>query len=114
MRISRTFMICSLIIAILLCLHAVAEAQPGQIVGRVTDSESGSALPNANILIQGTTIGAASDIHGNYVIRNVPPGEHEITVRYLGYQEITFTVEVDAGERVEHNVGMRPRALRGE
>ncbi len=37
----------------------------GKIAGKVTDSESGAAMSAANIYIEGTTLGADSDINGD-------------------------------------------------
>ncbi|MDZ7318986.1 MAG: TonB-dependent receptor [candidate division KSB1 bacterium] len=89
-------------------------AQAGQIVGRVTDSETGHALPGANIFQKGTSLGAATDLNGNFIITNVPPGTYQITVRYIGYEEVTFTVQVGLNERVKRDVKLKPQAVRGE
>ena len=50
-------------------------ADNGTIKGRIVDSETGEALPGANVAILGTGLGAATDLRGNYTIGNVPPGE---------------------------------------
>ena len=46
----------------------------GKISGRITDEVSGEPLIGANILLQGTSTGAATDIEGYYHIMNVSPG----------------------------------------
>ncbi|MDZ7290633.1 MAG: TonB-dependent receptor [candidate division KSB1 bacterium] len=60
----------------------------GKIAGRVTDAESGEALPGANVVIEETTLGAATDLNGNYVILNVPPGVYTVMFSYIGYQPV--------------------------
>ena len=40
----------------------------GKISGKVLDAESGTPLPGVNIILEGTTLGAASDLQGNYII----------------------------------------------
>ncbi len=60
----------------------------GKLTGKVTDKETGEPLPFVNITIVGTNIGAATDINGNYVILNIPPGKYTVKVQYIGYQTI--------------------------
>ncbi|MDA3860599.1 MAG: carboxypeptidase-like regulatory domain-containing protein, partial [Melioribacteraceae bacterium] len=45
----------------------------GKISGRITDATTGEPLPFANIILMGTTMGAASDFDGYFNILNVPP-----------------------------------------
>lgn len=66
--------------------------------GKITDTR-GEALPGANILVPGTTMGTASDDQGGYqfVIAN-PGAETVIEVRYLGYKTGRQTVSQRSGE----------------
>ena len=48
--------------------------QNGTLTGKVTDSSTGEPLPGANIYIEGKTIGAVTDVEGNYRLLNVPSG----------------------------------------
>ncbi len=114
MKISLIIIKCSLIVAILLSSSVIVEAQTGQIVGRVTDIETGNALPGANIFLKGTSIGAASDIDGYYFITNVPPGTYDVTAKYIGYEEVTFTIQIGLNEKVTHDVKMKSQAVKGE
>jgi len=61
----------------------------GKIAGRVTDSRS-EALIGANILIDGTLMGAATDLNGDYFIINVPPGTYKLRVRMMGYESLVM------------------------
>ena len=65
-----------------------------KISGVVKDAATGEPLPGANVMIVGTSIGAATDIKGEYEIPSVPPGQYEIRVTYLGYFDETQTVKV--------------------
>ncbi len=62
----------------------------GKILGKVIDSQTGEGIPFANVIIEGTSIGAASDIEGNFVIVNVPPDVYTVTASYIGYQKVTI------------------------
>ncbi|MCX6149388.1 MAG: TonB-dependent receptor [Ignavibacteriales bacterium] len=65
-------------------------AQTGKIVGKATDLQTGDPLIGANIIVEGTSLGAATNANGEYVILNVPPGTYTVKARYLGYREVTY------------------------
>src|SRR4030042_5035964 len=114
MKMGPTMMRFLLAVAMLLGATVIAEAQTGQIAGRVTDSETGSALPGANIFLKGTSLGAASDIDGNYIIPNVPPGTYNVTVKYIGYEDLNFTVQVVPNDKVKRDLELKPQVVRGQ
>lgn len=64
-------------------------AQSGKISGKVTDARTGEALPFVNIIIEGTTQGAASDIEGYYSIIGVRPGTFNVKASAIGYNPQT-------------------------
>lgn len=75
----------------LLLLPALLLAQSGKIRGKVTDLNSGEPLVGANVLVVGTSLGAATDINGEYTILNLTAGTYEVKSSYIGYQTITQT-----------------------
>ena len=80
-------------------LASVSHAQSGSIYGSVFDQESGEELIGANVLIMGTTMGAATDLDGKYTIRSVAPGTYTLRFSYVGYATKTVSdVVVTAGE----------------
>jgi hypothetical protein len=46
----------------------------GKIAGKVTNTETGETMPGANVVIEGTTYEAATDMNGSYFILNVQSG----------------------------------------
>lgn len=69
--------------------------ETGKLAGKVTDAQTGEPLVGANIIIDGTTMGAASDLDGDYYIINVPPGTYSVTASMVGYQKVnTQDVEI--------------------
>ncbi len=76
----------------------------GKISGKVTDRETGEALIGANVLIEATNFGAATDLNGNYVILNVPVGTYTLRCSYVGYTNVTIhNIGVSAGLTTERN-----------
>ena len=68
----------STILFLLLLLPAMALAQSGKLRGQITDQETGEALVGANIIIVGTSYGAATDVNGEYIVLNLIPGVYEV------------------------------------
>lgn len=67
-----------------------AFAQSGKIAGRVTDGTTGDPLPFVNVIILGTSQGAATDIDGYYSILNVRPGTYSVRASAIGYNAVTI------------------------
>ena len=72
-------------------------AQKGNITGQITNSETGEPLVGANVVIQGTALGAATGMNGFYEIRNVPVGTYTLKVSFIGYDEAITDVQVTSG-----------------
>ncbi|NVM01832.1 MAG: carboxypeptidase-like regulatory domain-containing protein, partial [Candidatus Helarchaeota archaeon] len=57
----------------------------GKVQGTILDSESNEPLPGVNIMIEGTTLGAATDESGFFFIINIPPGTYSLKASMIGY-----------------------------
>ncbi|MDQ7052500.1 MAG: carboxypeptidase-like regulatory domain-containing protein [candidate division KSB1 bacterium] len=97
-----------LVLALMLLPFSVF-AGNGQIKGKVTDSSTGDGLPGANVLIEGTTLGAASDAQGNFVIYNVPPGTYTVKATYIGYNILKKQVQVNSDETATVDFALQNR-----
>ena len=62
------------IIVILIFTSSFLFAQSGSIKGYITDEATGDILPGANVSLEGTSLGASTDLEGKYVINKVPVG----------------------------------------
>ncbi len=79
-------------------VSALFAGTAGKISGQVIDKATGDPLPGCNILVEGTILGAASDLDGNYYIINVPPGTYTLRFMMIGYGQLKVTdveVQVD-------------------
>ena len=84
-----------LIIMLTLGMFSGLMAQ-GSIVGSVTDAD-GNALPGANVAVEGTSLGAATDGNGSYSISGVPAESYTLTASFIGYESSSQSVTVGAG-----------------
>lgn len=73
-------------------------AQDGVIRGFVYDKDNGEPIIFTNVILEGTSLGATTDIDGFYAIPKVPHGTYTLSCSYIGYE--TATVEVTLREKV--------------
>lgn len=77
------------VLSLIFFAFTTIQAQSGKIAGRVTDGTTGEPLPFVNIVIEGTTQGAASDIDGYFSIIGVRPGTYSVKASAIGYNSQT-------------------------
>ncbi len=85
--------------ALFLLLSTFVLAQNGTLSGKVLDVKTNEAIIGANVIIEGTTVGAATDIDGKFQINNIKPGTYNIIVSFITYktQKISAVV-VESGK----------------
>jgi len=90
---------------LLLCITTISvmATSTGSIKGKVIAEHTGEALPFVNIFLEvdEKTQGAQTDLDGRYLIDNIPAGKYEISASYIGYENSTKEVRVEAGKTVE-------------
>jgi hypothetical protein len=62
----------------------------GKLAGFIKDKKTGEPLPGVNVMIKGTTMGAATDADGQYYIVNIPVGTYTVEVSMIGYQKLVI------------------------
>jgi hypothetical protein len=72
------------------------QAQMATIIATVSDS-AGNPLPDAILQLVGTSRRGTSDARGRVVISGVSPGKYTVSVRHLGYRELTSELAFTAG-----------------
>jgi len=83
-----------------------------QISGKLIDAQTGEPVVGGAIQIEGTSIGALSDIDGNYVVRKVPEGVHNLIVKCVGYSELRVEeVTVGEGETPKLDLTISPETI---
>jgi len=79
----------------------------GKLTGKVIDANTKEPLPFVNIIILGTNLGAATDIDGNYIILNIPPGSYNVKAQYIGYQPVIVegvSISIDLTTKQDFNL----------
>ena len=100
-----------LVLALACPILLVAQAPTGTISGRVTDASVGRGLPDVQITVTGTRIGALTGPNGEYTLTGVPTGPRTITVRRIGYQPATQAVQVVPGATTTADVALGVSAI---
>ena len=101
---------CSLI-AVLLLLTTAARAQTGTIRGFVYDKATGEPVIFTNVILKGTTTGAATDVNGYYSISKIAPGTYTLMVTYLGYDTLTKVVSVARDQIITEKLFLNKSAI---
>lgn len=88
-------------------LPCLAFSQTGKISGLVIDKNTQENLIGVNITIDGTTLGATSDIDGKYEITNLAGGTYKLIFSYIGYADKSVeNVTVRDNETTSLNVNL--------
>lgn len=87
----------SLLVWILLLSAYTLWAQPGSISGTISTAD-GKAAEYVNVSIKDTNKGTTSDVGGYFEIRKVAPGNYQLMVSFVGFDQIEKDVEVKSGE----------------
>jgi len=90
-------------------------AQNATITGYVTDEDTEEPLPGANVVIEGTSMGDATNLKGFYEIPGVPPGNYTLKISYIGYNTKEIEINVQPGQEIEKDVALQYGArVKGE
>lgn len=97
--------------AFLLVFTGSGYSQGVDIRGVITDSTTSEKLPFANVVLVGTSKGAASNINGFYLIPNVPPGDYTLAVSSVGFEKKSLPIYVGLTGPVVINVALSATAV---
>ena len=101
-------------ILFLFLVGSVYAGVTGKIAGRIVDAETMQPLPGVNVMVEGTMMGAVTDITGNYIILNVPVGTYRLKASMMGYSAIiveNIRVSIDLTTKVDFNLSVEALKL---
>ncbi|MCK4822252.1 carboxypeptidase-like regulatory domain-containing protein, partial [bacterium] len=84
------------------------------ISGYVTDQETGETIIGVNIMVEGSSKGAATDVKGFFIIRNINPGDVVLHFSHIAYEELFRTINLKNKNIFLENISLKPRSIRTE
>lgn len=98
------------LVGFLLCAAPLSAQSTGNIRGRVVDSASSQALPNASVTVEGTQHRALTRVDGTFDLIGVPTGTYGVRARRIGYGSSIQQVTVAAGSTATADFTLTPKA----
>ena len=107
---------------LLFAIGLVQAGTTGKLAGSVTIKGTGEPMIGANVLINETDLGTATDAEGNYYILQIPPGKYSIRFTMIGYRDLLMNdvrIQVDLtttinAELSESVIGMNEVVVQAE
>jgi outer membrane receptor protein involved in Fe transport len=86
----------------------------GKLAGVVTGPD-GEPLPGVNVVIEGSTRGAATNLDGEYFILSVPPGLYTVSASMVGFQKVQYqNVRIQVDRTTTIDFRMQEEAYEGQ
>lgn len=97
---------------LILILNSNTFAAIGSIEGTIFDKKTRETLVGAQVVLEGTSIGAVTNFDGHFLIDNIKPGTYNIKISYISYNPIVFEgVVVAANKRLQLNAEMEEATI---
>ncbi|MBN2090413.1 TonB-dependent receptor, partial [candidate division KSB1 bacterium] len=91
----------------------IANAMPGDgsIKGKVIDKKTKEPLPGVNVIVEHTTVGAATDKNGDFVITHVSTGQLHLVASMMGYKREHKIIHIQPDETTVVNFELEATIL---
>ncbi|MEZ5360402.1 MAG: TonB-dependent receptor [Candidatus Zixiibacteriota bacterium] len=111
----KTILYVALSLLLISSLAAQDVNHTGTISGTVIDAETQTPLVGASVQIVDSDKGAAADLDGRFMIRNVPVGAYSLNVRSMGYTPAIETdVVVKSGKNTTVEIELHMSTVEGK
>ncbi len=81
------------------------------ISGFVRDDTSGEPISYANVFLSNSTLGAATNQDGYFVISNIPVGKYEINATMIGYGIFKKNIELSEGQPIRLDIRLNEEII---
>ena len=88
--------------------------QTYKLEGEILDKSNKSPLVFANIMLEGTSAGSASDNEGRFTIENIEKGSYTIIATYMGYSTYKQEITIPYTESDKIIIFLEPEAIQLE
>ena len=86
-------------------LTLYGQTVPGSIRGRITNAATGEAIAGANVIIDGTQRGTATDTAGFFLLSGLTPGNYRLAISMITYKNyLSDILEVKSGQELLFDV----------
>jgi len=91
--------------------HHLAYAQKSTVRGFVYDESTGEPIIYTNVILQGTTYGASTDVNGYYTISQVPEGTYKLIVTFLGYDTLFLPINLKKNQIITRQLTIKKSSI---
>ena len=100
-----------MMVVLVLPLFAFGQAT---LKGTITDAANNESLIGVNIVVVGTSLGAATDIEGQFRIVSIPERVLNVKISCIGYELQVKEVDFSKTKDVILNIQLKPSVIQGE
>jgi TonB-dependent receptor len=109
----RVFSFTTAVLFLSLLVPVIAFGQ-ASLKGTVTDAATNETLIGVNVILQGTSLGTATNIEGQFRIVGIPEQLFTIRVSYVGYEPQLIETDFSKTKDVSLNLQMKPTVIEGK
>ena len=84
------------------------------ISGYVADAKTGETIIGVNVIVEGTVLGASTDINGFFVLSDIPDGDIILRFSHIAYEEKRQTIELQSRDIFVETVLLVPTILEAD
>ncbi len=81
--------------------------------GFVRNNATGEPISYANVFLSNTSIGAATNSDGYFVMSDIPIGKYEINISMIGYAVYKEEVDLSQGQSIRLNIRLKEEVIQG-
>jgi len=112
---NRKCLILTTLLAVLFLASCLFAGTTGKISGVIVDASNNEPIPGVAIQLEGTTIGAQTNVNGEYVINNIPPKTYTAKIRLVGYiTQVVPDIKIVTDRTFVLSVELQETVLEGE
>ena len=101
------------ILIVVLFLPVVVFGQ-ATLKGTITDSTNNEFLIGVNVVVIGTSLGAATDIDGKFLIFGIPEHAFDVKISCVGYEPLIQKIDFSKVQEVSRKFRLKPTVIQGE
>ena len=87
-------------------------ASKSSIHGQVTNTQTNQYLMGANIMLDDTMLGSASDENGYYIITDIPIGSYTLRAMYIGFEILEQTIRIEGSKEYTIDIKLKPSVIK--